>query len=164
MFLLISFSEDRRTFPFAEPRLNMKRVSFGPRDFNKSQIPRDVKQSTPLHQTNMPPPRPPPYRTSVDSISNNYKHLPNNIQQNSPNKSSVIRPGKNLSPRNPVNDFDQWRDLYQHSAIRHGRHDSCSSVRSCDDDGGSTTTSGSYTLDQEEIDIEMYRRQADLVV
>lgn len=45
------------------------------------------------------------------------------------------------------------------------RHDSGSSLRSNEDDGGSTTTSGSYTLEDNDIEIvDMYPKQRDLVV
>jgi hypothetical protein len=72
-----------------------------------------------------------------------------------------------MNQRNLQLQSEPWREYYQNGGKYYPRmrHDSGSSMRSNEDDGGSTTTSGSYTLDENDIDVtDMYPNQRDLVV
>lgn len=126
-----------------------------------------MKQSTPVHHL---PPRP-PYRPSNSQESQIQQRLaiktfPNHAQYHnvpSLNNSSV----QNNLNKTPTRNSDYRSDMYN---FKNGglplrmRHDSGSSFRSTDDDGGSST-SGSYTLEQNEIDrMDYFAKRADILV
>lgn len=113
-----------------------------------------IRESSSVHYENAPP-RPPAYR---GSSNDNYLSSAKLVLK------SLNCAGNNLTlDQTPPLDSDLWRDcIYNGSAPVRMRHDSCSSLRS--DDGGSTTTSGSYTLDQDEIDFRTSSGHRDLVV
>lgn len=109
-------------------------------------------------------------RHSSHSFSTNQKQLYTN-----PQRSSVQNFNDDYLKNNTH--LNTWSFLQQHDPSRynninkdrdyfHLRPDSLNTLRSReDDDDAATTTSGSYTLDHEEIDQELYpSQQKDLVV
>ncbi|KAL4230909.1 hypothetical protein ACF0H5_011284 [Mactra antiquata] len=128
-----------------------------------------VKESTPIH--NMPPPRPAPYKLSARDLQNNAKHIDNcklaiKTFQNPVYSMNNLHNAHNVHNSWPMNTTDSLTDYYKKnsSAYPRMRNDSGSSFRSNDEDTCSTTTSGSYTLDNDINMIDMYPNQRDLVV
>lgn len=77
------------------------------------------------------------------------------------------KPKLSIHERDSTHHFDLWRDIsYKNGGLPlRMRHDSGSSFRSNDDDHGSTTTSGSYTLEQTDMEKEgFYGHKRDSVV
>ncbi|XP_060583355.1 protocadherin-7-like isoform X2 [Ruditapes philippinarum] len=161
---------DKRFFSIQDAK--PKHVQFHPQQkFVHTSLP-TVRESTPVHHNQ--PPRPPPpvsYRPpSQSDIQNNaQRNNPRLAIKNftNPTYSSNHAHTHQMNQRNLQLQSEPWREYYQNGGKYYPRmrHDSGSSMRSNEDDGGSTTTSGSYTLDENDIDVtDMYPNQRDLVV
>lgn len=134
-----------------------------------------VRESTPIQNKHLPPP--PPVRAPHRLTTRTNEDLQNNLQRNNPKLAIRNFPNPTYSSNHIHNlqtnqthsllPQESWRDYYSQNGGNYYprmRHDSGSSLRS-NDDGGSTTTSGSYTLEDNDIEIvDMYPKQRDLVV
>ena len=160
-------ADDRKLFGFTETKPSGKHVTFKTHNStNRHSVDfvHSPRQSTPVREGK--PPLVHRHSSSDmprrDLITNNTKLMLKNFQQmNNQNTSNNIHTV-------PVSRSEPWNNYFKHHAchnVQHIRHDSFSSVRSNDDDGGSTTTSGSYTLDPEEgIDDVFQSRPSQMVV
>lgn len=158
--------EDKRFFGLQDSK--QKHVQIHPQHKYPS-LP-TVRESTPV-QYSHPPPR--PYRPADLDLKTNNINKNNNPRlalktfQN-PTYSLHNAQSEFTNQRHSVHNTDPWRYLHQQNGGKfypRVRHDSGSSLRSNEDDGGSTTTSGSYTLDVNDIDIgDTYPVSRDLVV
>ena len=169
-------AEDRKSFGFTDTKSSGKHVTFkthqNTNPHHLHYAAQSVKQSSPVHDgitaikqplmcrkmnSNSDVPR-------RNSTPNDTKLMIKNFQQfKNPNASNAVQTV-------PVSRSEPWRDYFkqhtcQNEQYNMNRHDSFNSVRSNDDDGGSTTTSGSYTLDPEEVDVDLFSsRPSHMVV
>lgn len=164
-------AEEKRFFSIQDSK--PKHFQFHPQQkFVHTSLP-TVRESTPIHHSHsLAPPKPAPHRpssqTNTDLQNQTHRNNPRLAIKNFPNPTYSSYHAQQMNQRHSSPQSESWRDYYPQNAQKYYprmRHDSGSSLRSNEDDGGSTTTSGSYTLDDNDIDnVDMYPNQRDLVV
>ena len=163
-------ADDRKSFGFTDTKSTGKHVTFHPQHYT-NQTPvshfHSVRQSTPVQDQTSGIKQQRHNRNTIsnaprkDFQTNDTKLMIKNFRlfnnQNTLNHIQTV----------PVDRSETWRDYFKQHVnhnFQHARHDSFSSVRSNDDDGGSTTTSGSYTLDPEGVELDMFSHSSQTVV
>lgn len=165
--MFLPFPEDKSIFGSLDR--SQRHVSFLPQPRYHGGLPTSglptsgMRESTPVH------PGPAAHRAHTQNVYTNREPLQNNklAIKNFSNAINSAQNNRNIySKQLNLSHSESWRDPYFTNTMPlRMRHDSGSSFRSNEDDGGSTTTSGSYTLDQTDIDVsDMCNRPSDLFV